>query len=215
VLLFEGVNLPGWLAIDSLTGRIYGTPGNDDVGTHPFESVILVSDDDGVNWAWSESDFFFTIVNVNDAPTITGSPATTIKRGETYTFEPSAEDIDGDQLIFSILNKPNWASFNTTTGVLTGTPLRNDEGLNSNIVISVSDGTVSIALPAFGIEVESAPAITGITFDDASFVYDGTVQSIAIGGTLPDGTSVTYTNNERIDAGKQTVTARINGGDQY
>ena len=57
--------------------------------------------------------------------------------------------------------------------------------------------------------------ITGITFADGSFVYDGTGQSLAIGGTLPAGASVSYTDNSRTDAGSQTATATINGGTNY
>ncbi|MEC3881015.1 gliding motility-associated C-terminal domain-containing protein, partial [Parapedobacter sp. 10938] len=57
--------------------------------------------------------------------------------------------------------------------------------------------------------------ITGITFADGSFVYDGMAQSLAIGGTLPTGTSVSYADNNRIDVGSQTVTATIHGGTNY
>ncbi|SFB46063.1 MBG domain-containing protein [Algoriphagus aquimarinus] len=53
--------------------------------------------------------------------------------------------------------------------------------------------------------------ITGITFDDDSFVFDGTTKSLAITGTLPTGTSVAYTNNGRTDVGSQEVTATITG----
>src|SRR5690606_18950284 len=54
-------------------------------------------------------------------------------------------------------------------------------------------------------------AITGITFSEASFVYDGTAKSLAISGTLPAGTDVTYSNNDRTDVGVQQVTATISG----
>ncbi|MBE8719705.1 beta strand repeat-containing protein, partial [Sphingobacterium pedocola] len=53
--------------------------------------------------------------------------------------------------------------------------------------------------------------ISGITFGDGSFVYDGTVKSLAISGTLPNGTAVVYTNNIRTDVGTQQVTATISG----
>src|SRR5690606_29309121 len=36
-------------------------------------------------------------------------------------------------------------------------------------------------------------------------------KSLAIAGTLPQGTSVAYTNNSRTDVGTQTVTATITG----
>ena len=59
-----------------------------------------------------------------------------------YNFQPKASDPDGNTLTFSIQNKPSWLVFNTTTGKLSGTPSSADVGTYSNIVISVSDGSV-------------------------------------------------------------------------
>ncbi|WP_268037066.1 MBG domain-containing protein, partial [Algoriphagus sp. PAP.12] len=53
--------------------------------------------------------------------------------------------------------------------------------------------------------------ITGITFADGIFVFDGTEKSLAITGTLPVGTSIAYSNNGRTDVGSQEVTATITG----
>ena len=60
--------------------------------------------------------------STNQAPTISGNPPSGVKVGEGYSFTPNASDADGDTLTFSITNKPNWASFNTSNGSLTGTP---------------------------------------------------------------------------------------------
>jgi hypothetical protein len=104
------------------------------------------------------------------APTISGSPTTSVTAGQTYTFQPSAADANGDTLSFSITGAPSWASFNASTGRLSGSPGANDVGTDSNIVISVSDGGRSASLPAFSIEVNpaaptggtnSAPTISG------------------------------------------------------
>ncbi len=57
--------------------------------------------------------------------------------------------------------------------------------------------------------------IVGITFANGTFTYDGTAKSIAISGTLPAGTSVTYVNNAQTNAGVYTVTANIDGGADY
>jgi len=94
------------------------------------------------------------IAAVNDAPSISGTPVTSLDQDTPYSFTPTASDIDtGDTLTFSIDNKPGWASFNTATGALTGTPAGTDAGKTLGIVISVSDGTASAALPAFDLEV--------------------------------------------------------------
>ncbi|KAF5269853.1 hypothetical protein FQR65_LT17914 [Abscondita terminalis] len=44
-------------------------------------------------------------------------------------------------------------------------------------------------------------AISGITLSDASFTYDSAAKSILIAGTLPVGTSVSYTGNNQTAAG--------------
>ena len=74
-----------------------------------------------------------------------------------YAFQPSASDADDDPLTFSISNKPAWASFNTGSGRLSGTPADSHVGTTSGIVISVSDGTDSVSLPAFSLEVTAVP----------------------------------------------------------
>jgi len=56
-------------------------------------------------------------------------------------------------LTFSIQNAPSWATFNTSTGQVSGTPSATYVGAYSNIVISVSDGTASASLTAFSIAV--------------------------------------------------------------
>lgn len=89
----------------------------------------------------------------NSAPTITGSPASNVAAGNGYSFTPTASDANNDSLAFSIQNKPSWASFNTATGQLTGTPSASQAGTYLNIAISVSDGKSSASLTAFAITV--------------------------------------------------------------
>jgi len=92
----------------------------------------------------------------NSAPKISGTPPTTAKVGVWYNFVASATDADGDPLKFSIANKPSWLVFNTTSGRLSATPTSSNVGTYSNIIIRVSDGKTTAALPAFSITVKSA-----------------------------------------------------------
>jgi hypothetical protein len=91
----------------------------------------------------------------NRAPTISGSAPTAVTAASAYNFLPTAADADGDTLAFTIANKPSWATFNTATGRLSGTPVAADVGNYSNISISVSDGHASTALNAFSIAVNA------------------------------------------------------------
>jgi hypothetical protein len=83
-----------------------------------------------------------------------------VKVGQTYSFSPAASDPEGQALTFRISNKPAWASFSSSTGRLRGTPTSTHTGTYANVVITVSDGTTSVSLPAFSVTVESATAST-------------------------------------------------------
>jgi hypothetical protein len=90
----------------------------------------------------------------NTAPTIQGSPGTAVA-GQAYSFQPSASDADGDTLTFSVANLPAWASFNQSTGRISGTPDAADVATYSNIRITVSDGEASASTSAFSITVSA------------------------------------------------------------
>ena len=60
-------------------------------------------------------------------------------------------------LSFSVQNMPPWASFSTASGLLSGTPSSTQTGTYGNIIVSVSDGQASSALPAFSITVTAPP----------------------------------------------------------
>jgi len=97
--------------------------------------------------------------STNSAPQISGSPAMVAQLGQPYTFQPEAQDADGDPLSFGIQNRPAWATFDSSNGRLHGTPACTDAGTFSNVVISVSDGRSTAALPAFSIVV-GTPSVT-------------------------------------------------------
>lgn len=93
----------------------------------------------------------------NQEPEISGTPVCTVTAGETYSFQPEASDPDGDAVGFSISGKPSWASFDTLTGRLSGTPDGSHVGPGSDIEIAVSDGIAVVALDKFAIEVLAPP----------------------------------------------------------
>lgn len=90
---------------------------------------------------------------VNRAPTLTGTAQAATAIGTAYVFAPVAADADGDTLTFSIANKPSWATFNTLTGRLSGTPTLANVGTSAGIVIAVSDGKTTTSLSPFSITV--------------------------------------------------------------
>jgi hypothetical protein len=140
--------LPRWASFDRLTGRLHGYPGSRDVGT---SDSITITVSDG-RLAASLRAFKITVTR-GAAPTIGGTPATSVVQGQSYSFQPVAYDVDSSTLTYSIANKPVWAAFSRATGALSGTPGAGTVGSYPGIVVSVSDGSNASRLPAFSIEV--------------------------------------------------------------
>jgi hypothetical protein len=154
-LLFTVANKPAWAAFDRRTGRLSGTPTTAQAGSYAGIS-IRVSDRLA---SASLAPFTITVTAppaTNTAPTISGTPATSVRAGAPYAFVPTAHDAEGDVLTFSILNPPAWALFSPTTGALIGTPTGMNVGTTANVVIRVSDGRSLVSLPAFDLTVVPA-----------------------------------------------------------
>jgi len=92
----------------------------------------------------------------SSALSISGTPAKTVSAGTAYNFRPAATDAAGTSLTFTVANKPAWATFNSATGTLSGTPASTNVGVAAQIQISVSDGTHTAALAPFSITVAAA-----------------------------------------------------------
>lgn len=161
-LRFSIANKPVWASFSTSTGKLSGTPATANIGSYPS---IVISVSDGSRKTSLPSFTIAVQATSNRAPTITGSPVTSVTAGQAYRFQPTASDPDNNPLGYSIANKPVWASFSTSTGELSGTPTIAQAGSYANVTISVSDGNATAALPGFSISVNApantAPVISG------------------------------------------------------
>ncbi len=165
-----------------------------------------------------------SLVSANTPPSIAGNPASSVTAGTSYNFQPTASDLDRDNLIFSIHNQPGWASFNASTGRLYGTPTNHHAGSVGDIVISVSDGFKSATLPPFSITVVPSSEAFGnfdpsVISSPADFLYVD-VNSEANGSGLtpndPTNKIPIHLGDRRqlffnSDNGVQTIPCRNNG----
>ena len=154
-LRFAVTNLPPWASFDTTSGRLAGTPQPSHAGTY---SNIVISASDGLATS-SLAPFSVNVTATNRVPVVSGTPVTVATAGQPYMFVPTASDPDGQALRFSVSGKPGWAAFDPATGALSGTPTDAEVATYSNIVVSVSDGEATVALPAFSITVDKA--VTG------------------------------------------------------
>jgi len=210
VLSFSVTNLPSWANFNSATGAINGTPGSVDVG---LWSAIVISVSDGQETV-SLPNFAITVSGIpNTVPTISGTPVATVTEGAAYSFVPTANDADGDTLSFSVSNLPTWASFNSVTGVINGTPGNVDVGQWSAIVVSVNDGQEVASLPAFTITVSgipnTVPTISGIP---AVTVTEGIAYSFVPTANDADGDTLSFSvSNLPSWASFNSITGAVTG----
>jgi hypothetical protein len=171
-LTFSAVNVPAWAVFDSRSGKLYGTPGSSSAGVY---SGIGINVSDGKTTVALAPFSISVEAPANVAPQIAGTPPSVVTAGARYEFRPTATDADGDRLTFEIQNRPAWASFDPTTGALTGTPGTNDAGNYAGVVISVSDGSLTARLPSFDVTVMNP--VTGsvsLYWDPPELNVDGT-----------------------------------------
>lgn len=157
---------PDWLGFDANSGLLSGRPTDADVGTSADITITATA----ALATGTIGPFQITVkaaagatlapTPTNTAPTISGTPATTAALNQAYSFTPVAGDAEGNPLSFSIVNRPSWASFDTTTGLLSGIPTAGSESTYNDILIRVSDGNLTAALPAFSITVPAASSRT-------------------------------------------------------
>jgi hypothetical protein len=127
----------------------------------------------------------------NQAPTISGSPPPSVLPGESYAFQPAAADANGDKLSFTVTNKPAWATFDTASGHLAGTPDAGEVGEHTGITIAVSDGKSSASLPAFYIAVrESADGSVTLSWMPPAENADGSALTDLAGYRIYVGQSI-------------------------
>ena len=94
---------------------------------------------------------------------------------------------------------------NNTTLNTSGNDFTTDENTTS-VMNSTTEETTTTTMDLL--------EITGVTLSDEQFVYDGTEKSLTVSGNVPDGVDISYTNNNKTDAGVYEVIATL-GGDGY
>jgi len=153
------------------------------------------------------------------APTIQGTPRSAVLAGRAYSFQPVANDPDDDDLRFSGSNLPEWASLDRTTGRLVGTPEVDQVGTYTGITISVTDGSTTVHLEPFTIDVVASAAGSATMSwmpptenNDGSALTDLAGYQIAYG---PDADDLSSTVTIRDPSINTYVIENLTPGDWY
>jgi len=117
-------NATDWLQIDE-NGVLFGVPENDDVGTFSVKVTATYNVDFS-----DDTEFTLTVYNINDAPEITTPPTMIIYEDIPFHLDYDAVDIDPthDELRWTFGTNAPFLWFNTTSGILNGTPSNSHVG---------------------------------------------------------------------------------------
>ena len=196
--LSESGALPSGVTFNPATGVLSGTPAAGTGGTYP----ITFTASNGVGSTAVQS---FTLT-VNQVPAITSANNTTFTVGSNGSFTVTETGFPTPTLSESGA-LPSGVTFNTATGVLSGTPAAGTGGTYP-ITFTASNGVGSNAVQSFTLTVNQAPAITSAnntTFtvgSNGSFTVTATgipTPTLSESGALPSG--VTFTTATGVLSG--------------
>ena len=187
-LTYSVVSAPEGMTVDE-TGLVTWLPNSQQFG----ENQVTLQVDDGKGLAIQQS-FTINVVatNSNSLPTITSTPqAFGAVVGQTYSYDATATDPDGDLLLWSLDAAPNGMSIDPQTGTLRWQPTIDQIG--SHIVaVRVIDALGAyvgqeFTLNVTGINTPASIVSTPITNGSANQLY-----TYQVTGTDAENDSLTY-----------------------
>jgi hypothetical protein len=147
---------------------------------------------------------YATISNIVLNATLTinkAEPAYTIPTLQAITYSPTGK-------LSNIVLPSGWAWSNGNT-----VPTVNVTSYSA-IFTPIDTANYNLVTKNVPLTVNKAD-ITGITYSNAAYTYNGTQRKLLITGSLPTGASVAYTNNTATNAGVYNAVATITGGTNY
>jgi len=125
--------------------------------------------------------------------------------GEADTLDLTGLEVE---IVYASGNKTLITNF---TGIVF--EYQNGDSFRANdtkLIVTFMGADYDVPLTDLGITVSKLTIdMSGVTFADKTVAYDGTANSITIGGTLPAGVTVSYEGNGKTEAGTYTVTAKF------
>lgn len=178
-----------WLNIDDSTGVLSGVPTNADVGSYWVKVTV-----DDYHGGTESHNFTLTVLNTNDAPSITTTDVGTAIEDDLYSVQYNASDIDptNDVFTWTITTDAGWLSIGASSGILSGTPDNGDVG-EYFVNITVDDGNNGSDMHIFTLTVSNVNDDPVITTTDVTTAIAGELYSVDYNATDIDPTNDVFT----------------------
>jgi predicted transcriptional regulator len=157
-----------WLNFNTVTGELYGTPGNEDVG----QKWVYIAANDNINISFTN--FTLTVININDKPTIITNNVEIAYEDKLYEVDYNATDIDSpiEHQLWSVdTNSNSWLNIDLSSGILMGTPGNDDVG-SYWVNVSVEDGNDGRAWSNFTLTVIDTNDAPNIITENITTIYE-------------------------------------------
>ncbi|MBE5732202.1 MAG: hypothetical protein E7353_04105 [Clostridiales bacterium] len=191
-LVYNGNEQTYQLAENSL----YTISGNKQ--TNAGNYTVTVSLKDKNNYQWNDEtatdlSYFFNIVKATyDMSAVVFADKTVTYNGESHSIFATGMP-NGVSVSYENNNKINADEY-TITAIFTGDSTNYNAIENKTATLTINKATYDMS---------------GISFVGDTVTYDGNVHSLAITGTLPNGVTVSYENNDKTNADVYTVIAKF------
>ncbi len=208
--LSESGALPNGVTFNTATGVLSGTPAAGTAANYP----ISFTAHNGIG-ADAVQNFTLTVTPTPVAPAITSSSGTTLTVGTLGSFTVTATGSPTPNLAESGV-LPNGVTFNTTTGVLSGTPTAGTGGTYP-LTFTAHNGVGSDAVQSFTLTVDQTATITTTSTTTFTVGSAGTFTVTAAGfpaptlsesGPLPNG--VTFNSTTGVLSGTPAMGTAAN-----
>ena len=178
--------------------------------------AIRLQTDDGNGGTYQEA-FIITVLNVNEAPTITNVTPTTMPENSVADQTISASDVDaGDTLTYSISGGLDSSLFGVSGSILTFNSARDfenptDDGENNiyNVTVRATDTLGLFDDYAVAVTITNENESATFTSVDEIDVEENQTAIITVTATDPEGDGLTFSLNGGDDESLFTLTGDI------
>jgi pectin methylesterase-like acyl-CoA thioesterase len=202
ILTLSAVGNAAQGTVDIVGNAAVYTPSSNFNGTDSFTYTVS----DGV--ASATGTVTVTVNPVNDSPVLNNVPASAITNElSPFTFTAAASDADSSTLTYSLINQPDGALIDSSTGQFTWTPTEAQGGTgqpyNFSVVVTDGEKTTSSNIALSVQEINQKPVLTKI--GDRTVYFPKTLTFTAVGsdadiptqtlsysltGAVPNGASI-------------------------